>query len=597
MARRRGGTDGFLPTGGRAEAASTLRLVLGLVVVLIAILAVVAFLNSLLQEPRPGPVTNTQQGSQGTSGGGSGGRSCTSFVRFFLGAFVVLGALDLALFGLAIGRRGKHHGNVATSPWGIAATIDFFFVLLALGAWRLMDVLCHSQPNCQGLSNGAYTTFLFLLALTAVPFGLGIFWSHVKRKNFFATGWGILGVVLYLPTLLAGFFWYLVRLFCQPGLSCNARAQLLHTLAWTFWLGLAAAVVAFGLGIFVQREYKHGLWKSGWGILGVLCVLMAVFAGAGWKYVDGLYIPGCDPPRSDQPQEPPTCAKFRDDLQGKLGAAFLALVVGAVAGFVTAAVLRRPDWKRALSHWGAVAGYILLGLAIIVGLLWLLAGGLCGQGKGQDRGQGGQQGGSQGGGGGGQQGGGGGGQGGQGGGAGSGGGSGSNTGGGGGGTGTANPLVIQFNPQALTWLLVAVGALLALGVLVYLLRRRRMEAIGVRGPAPPPDAVQASEREELLRLLDKGNLNSLEAVIAAYRAFLAWCETRGLHKEPTETPAEHGARVLQAFPVPRGAMDEFLRAYEVARLSGREPTPQERAKAVAFSKEIQNRDTGGGPAS
>jgi hypothetical protein len=65
-----------------------------------------------------------------------------------------------------------------------------------------------------------------------------------------------------------------------------------------------------------------------------------------------------------------------------------------------------------------------------------------------------------------------------------------------------------------------------------------------------------------------------------------------MHKDAIETPTEHGRRVVAKYPIPRDSMDDFVRAYEIASLSAREPTADERSRAVRFSKEIVGRPTG-----
>jgi uncharacterized protein DUF4129 len=589
--------DAWLRSG--FDARTALRLVFGLLFVLVAVLAVLALLNSFFIQPRPeGPVDRPSQPS--ANQGGGGGASCRDITQVLLWVFVGFGTATLVLFGVAVARREKNEGNIATSLWGILSIIGFFFTLLALGAWRLMDALCNSQPSCDGLSSGAHTTFLFLLALTLGPIGLGIYFAHARKKSFFATGWGLIGVVLYLPTVLAGFFWYLVRLLCSPNLSCATRDRFLDTLAATFWFALIGAVAAIAVGVVVRQRYRLGIFRMGWGVLAVLLGVLAILAACGWLYVDGLKIPGCDPIPPDEPQQQPTCEETRNEIQDRLAIAFFSLLGGAVLGFGLALFLNRPVYRRAFRHWGAVIAYVLLAAALVVGLLHLLAGSMCGEGNSDQQGQGdgrsgqgggtGGSGGSGGGSGGGGTGGGGGGSGG------GGGGGGGGVGGGGGGAGSAAPVTLVFNPVALTWLLVALGVVLGLALLFYLLRRRKEEALS-GGPVapPPPDAVHASEREQLLRLLDRGGLASADAVVAAYRAFLAWAEARNLSKEPTETPAEHGRRVVKAFPIPVSAMDEFVRAYEIARLSGRQPTAEERGLAVRFSKDIAARPGGAKP--
>jgi hypothetical protein len=135
------------------------------------------------------------------------------------------------------------------------------------------------------------------------------------------------------------------------------------------------------------------------------------------------------------------------------------------------------------------------------------------------------------------------------------------------------------------WLLVLAGALVA-GALVVLLMRHRKTLLSRTPKVPVAAAVQAQERASLLKLLDNANLKSAEAVIAAYRGYLAWCTARGLAKAPEETPLEHALRVRKSYPVPEPLLRDFVAAYEVARLSTREPSPTERQAAVRFARDI-----------
>jgi hypothetical protein len=160
-------------------------------------------------------------------------------------------------------------------------------------------------------------------------------------------------------------------------------------------------------------------------------------------------------------------------------------------------------------------------------------------------------------------------------------------GGGGGGSGPVVPRPVAFNALPLSWVLIILAAVLAVGILVLMLRRRPALGKGGVGPGAPPDAeVSLEEKRRLARILAKRSLDSAEAIVAAYRVYLAWAAGNDLAKEPWETPTEHARRVTAKYDVDHDVMREFVAAYEVARMSSRTPTDKERELAIRFSKEI-----------
>lgn len=569
------------------------RTAIAVAAVLIAVLATLALLDAFLIEPSPGDPSPRPGGGQEQGGGGEGGSgpTCEGIAKGFFWAFIVAGAVSFGLFGVAVWRRDRWNGKIGASPWGILSVVGAFLTVILYGCWRLLDTLCAGEANCDNANDGTFTSFLVLVALTLVGIGLGIYFAWRNRSNFFTTGWGLLGVIFYVPALLTGFAWFFVRTVCSENLSCRTRDEFLATLAWVYWLSLIVALAAVAMGIFAKMRWGQGFFRSGWGVLVILLGLLSVFAGSGWLYVNDIKIPGCD--TLDPLEQPQTCEAMREDLQGGLGLMFWILVGVGVAGLVTALALHRQKLKNAWGSPFAVLGYITLSAALLVGLAWLLAGSLCGQGddenQGQGDGDGGQNGDQQGGGDGGDGPSGGDPGGGQGGDPGTGGNQ-AGPGGGSGGLGDANPLTtpLEFDPQMLTWLLVAFAVLVGIALLVYLLRfRPGRDGKGIPTPAGAEN-VQAGDQKRLLGLLAQGQLESRDAVIAAYRAFLAWSVERGLAKEVQETPREHAERVRQAYPVvTQESMRGFVRAYEVARLSPRDPTPDERAGAIRFSQELR----------
>jgi hypothetical protein len=605
------------PFGGpraRDPAAEYIRIGLGVAILLILVLSGLAFINSFfLEPPAPqgpgGEPSDDGQQEAGDQGGGAE-RACTRIVATLQVMFWLVAVATVLSLGLAVVRRAKHQNRIATNPWGILATVLFFASLLFLGLWRISNFVCNKSPNCLNTTNGSYTTYLFLISLTLAGVGGGMLIAHFRRIRFFSTGFGLIGVVLYIPAILSGFAWYIIRLVCSPRLSCATRDQFLDTLLLTFWLALAGGVVAVFCGILVMRAMKIDLFRSGWGVLAILLIALSMFAGGGWKLASGIAVPGCDAFTGEEP----TCEGIKSDLQDTLRETIWTLVIVALlmgGGFY---FYRSVPGKFFTSPF-AIFAYVLLMLAGLVGLLLIFSGTLCGEDEPSDEppestptgsptpgptasgtnrpgptgtssgpsgtggtsaggtsgppgstGAGGPPGGSGGGGAGG----------------------GSAGGGGSGGSGVGPPQVpLELGTIPLVWVLVIVGALVVGALLILLLRHRKV--VLARPPKVPPVAqVQAAERASLLKMLDNANLRSAEAVIAAYRGFLAWCVQRGFAKMDEETPREHAERVRQAYPVPPASMRAFIDAYEVARLSTREPTPAERQNAVRFARDIDN---------
>lgn len=572
------------------------RIGLGIVVLLVLVLAGLAFINSFFLEPPapPGPGGSPATGSPQPADGGGGdseARACDRVVAVMRVFFFLSATATVAMYAVGIVRRAKHDNRIATSPWGILGTVLFFVTLLFLGAWRIANFVCNEEANCLNLTNGTYSAYLVLILLTFAGVGVGMALAHFRGRHFFATGWGLIGVVLFLPAVLTGFAWYMVRLVCSPRLSCATRDAFLATLAWTFWLALIGAIVALGIGLLILRHKRIDPFASGWAVLAILLAVLAALAGAGWKLAGDVQIPGCDPFED----EIPTCEEIKDRLQDRLRATLWTLLaVAGALGFGFLLYRKRP--RDFFTSPFAIVAYVLLALAGLAWILLLFSGTLCGEaqeeppdatptatpsasptstgpspsGTGSPSPSGSPRPTSGGGGGG----------------PGGGGGGGPDFGGGSGGGGVGPPQVpLELGTLPLVWVLVIVGALVG-GALLYLLLKHR-RTILARGPRVPQAAqVQAQERAQLLRMLDNANLRSAEAVIAAYRGFLAWCAPRGVEKAAEETPHEHAERVRKQYPVPERAMQAFIEAYEVARLSTRQPTPTERQAAVRFARDI-----------
>lgn len=132
-------------------------------------------------------------------------------------------------------------------------------------------------------------------------------------------------------------------------------------------------------------------------------------------------------------------------------------------------------------------------------------------------------------------------------------------------------------------ILAGLAALIVLGVVLF-----RMRGAGKESGGGPP-AVDTAQRKRLMQILAQGKLHSRDTVIAAYRGFLAFSEREGLQIRPEETPREHARRVAAECAVPQEELTGLVGAYEVARLSDREPNRSEREQAIAVGKSFFDR--------
>lgn len=604
------GSQGWLQAREATPPRDVARMSLAVVALLVVVLAGLALFTSFTLEPLQGDPSPTPGGGEdgADDGQGDGGGSvCENVGDFFFGSFLFFLVVTLVLFGLGVVFRDRSPYGFGGSLWGILSIVSAVLTVLVFGAWRLMVALCDGQVDCENANNGSFTAFWVLLLATAVSIGVGIALSHLKRRNFFVTGWGLLGVLLYLPTILVGFTWFIVRTVCSEFLTCATRDEFLNQLGTVFFVALAVALVAAFIGWWVQQRYGHGMFKSGWAVLSILFLVLAATSGAGWLFVNDLTIPGCDPMEPQEEEEAQTCEEIKADLQQRLGAVFWTLAGLALVLFVLAFVLKRDKNANVFASIWAILGYIALGLAVLVGIFFLLAGTLCGdEGDYEDPDEGDQDGepGDPGDGDGGDGGGGGdGGDGGGGGSGGSGGGGGSGDGGGGGsgpgidgggsqGPGDVSAPPLQLDPNSLKWVLIVLAGLAALVVLgVVLFRMRRTPGESGASGAPMVDPAQ---RKRLMQILAQGKLQSRDTVIAAYRGFLAFSDQEGLRIRPEETPREHARRVATKCAVPHEELTGLVGAYEVARLSDREPTLDERDQAIAVGKTFYDRTTGVG---
>lgn len=556
----------------RTPTSELARSLLGVAALLVAVLAVLALVNSFFLEPKAEGPPDQTPGEQGGGGGDGGGFDCSDYVRTLMWVTIVLALVTAAFMVVAYLRRHKNNGEVLTNGWGITGLVVLVLTLLAAGVWQLVKIGC-SGTNCGKFASQTWLVFVIMLLVTFTCCGLGIWLAFKRHKTFFRTGWGLLGVVLYLPTMVMGMFWYFVSIVCEEIPNCS----LANGPRTTFFIALAGVAICMGAGLFFKASYRQGLFASGWAVVAILFGIVAGFSAYGWYQIEEL----CDP---DEPQEEPTCKQQ----EKKMARVFWIVLGASLASMATSVAVFHKDLRRAFTNPLAILGYVGIGVALLLGIGWLLVHSACEGDEGGDTGQGGDGTGDGGSGGGGQ---------GPGSGPGSGpgdpgsgpGGGGPGGGpGGGGGAGGPNvaPNLPMPDPQVLMWIFGIIAAIAAIVLVMHMLKNRgkypRLDAPKL----PSVEEVQASERMQLLRLLDQADLRSVEAVIAAYRAFLAWSAGQGHPKESHETPLEHARRVREYYPIPPEPLEEFVRAYEIARLSAREPTAEERKRAVTFSKQV-----------
>lgn len=125
------------------------------------------------------------------------------------------------------------------------------------------------------------------------------------------------------------------------------------------------------------------------------------------------------------------------------------------------------------------------------------------------------------------------------------------------------------------------------------LRRRRFSArLGLRAPPRMPDEDADTDSGGLLAAVDAG-LDVLElgtprnAVVAAWVGLESAAEAAGLERDPADTAAELGVRMLAAYPVDRASLDQLADLYREARFSRHELTEGHRSQARACLERLR----------
>lgn len=374
------------------------------------------------------------------------------------------------------------------------------------------------------------------VALLVLAVGLrGRFGGRALTNPVAVAAWCALALAV-----VAGLAWLQVHASCHPPEprergepdlpSCQEVA------GWLFGAGAAAVVGTIALGLLARRRPPGQRMESGPGTAAVVAGFVAVSLLLGAAAVLSL----CDPPSGEtQQRDLPECHHIA------LGLA----IAGGVLAVAGAGLLA---WNRARrGRWLAGSGKAGMGLLVLGGLLLLAAVvllWLCQSGGAASAGGGGD---------------------------------------GGGDGGEGDPDVPEREVPEWNLLLWILGALLAVGLVVAAVRawsRRGRGEAAEAGDAEEAE-VPPAERQRLLAHLEAAP-TSREAVIAAYRAFLAACTRRGMARRAWETPTEHARRAARRMRLPADEVAELVQSYQSARLGDQEPSDAQRRRAAELARSL-----------
>lgn len=145
--------------------------------------------------------------------------------------------------------------------------------------------------------------------------------------------------------------------------------------------------------------------------------------------------------------------------------------------------------------------------------------------------------------------------------------------------------VPQISPVAL---LVIMG-IAAVVVIIVLAVRGGPKSFAMGGGAAQ-EVMVVEDRGSLLAMLGRKDLKSDDKVVAAYRAFLAWCSVRGVEKGLHETPHEHARRAVADLDLPENEVFGLAAAYSQTRLGDEAPPLGLRRQAIDFSRRMRRRE-------
>ncbi len=326
------------------------------------------------------------------------------------------------------------------------------------------------------------------------------------------------------------------------------------------------------------RQTRQTRVMNGWAIAALVFTLMAVTMFFAWNIVNKI----C----SLKVNELDSCRQIASNLL----ATFIAFLIPTL-GFLAFAIYRKTQGHPFLGLWSG-AGFVFLYLTIMSFSGWMIANDICdryfeppepefdprdpdnprdpgdpGQpppgdpnqpsppsnpppGGGESPGRGGQQ----------------------------------NSDGGGNPGGPSLVGVPQISPVAL----LVIMALAAVVVITVLAVRGGGPRFAMGG-GQADDTFLVEDRGRLLAMLNRADLKSRDKVVAAYRAFVAYCQVRGVPKKRHETPYEHALRAMAELNLPRGDTLQLVAAYSQTRLGNEQPPASARQKAISFSRRMEGR--------
>ena len=142
-----------------------------------------------------------------------------------------------------------------------------------------------------------------------------------------------------------------------------------------------------------------------------------------------------------------------------------------------------------------------------------------------------------------------------------------------------------YEPQFVTWPVVVVLVLVAVGVVAwyvaYRARRRRLE--------PFSDPVGPALVDVLDETLDdlRAEADARKAVIAAYARMERALAAYGLPRDPAEAPDEYLGRILADLEVSRRATSRLTALFAWAKFSGHDVAPEMKEEAIAALEAVR----------
>lgn len=213
---------------------SRARIVLGTVAVLVAVLASLALLNVLLEEPLPlGDDNGNEGGPSGgnpiptapsdpgtpTESGGQEGRSQDPCKRIEPPAKVVAltsTVIAMGLWVLAVWWRQKRQTRVMNG-WAIGALLVTLLAVTALFAWWIIHKVCSLDVfdlnSCLEIAHSLRGAFFFFLVMAAGLIGFSVL--RAKRGQKFWSLYSIAGFVFVYLAILALVGWLVAEDMCD----------------------------------------------------------------------------------------------------------------------------------------------------------------------------------------------------------------------------------------------------------------------------------------------------------------------------------------------------------------------------------------------